>query len=65
MTPAHDDEFDAAVANGIFDLNPARDRILAELARVVRPDGQVFVAELILKAPLPETERVKERNWFA
>ena len=63
--PAHDDEFDAAVANGIFNLNPARDRILAELARVVRPGGRVYVAELILKAPLPETERAKEPNWFA
>ncbi len=62
--PAHD-EFDAAVANGIFNLNPARDRILAELARVVRPGGRVFVAELILKVPLPESERAKERNWFA
>lgn len=63
--PAQDDEFDVAVANGIFNLNPARDRIFAELARVVRPGGQVFVAELILTAPLPESERVNERNWFA
>ena len=63
--PARDAEFDAAVANGIFNLNPGRERIFAELARVVRPGGQAFVAELILKGPLPEGERGNERNWFA
>jgi len=63
--PARDAEFDAAVANGIFNLNPGRERIFAELARVVRPGGQAFVAELILKGPLPEGERRNERNWFA
>jgi arsenite methyltransferase len=40
--PARDAEFDVAVANGIFNLNPGRERIFAELARVVRPGGQAL-----------------------
>ncbi|MEK7730551.1 MAG: methyltransferase domain-containing protein, partial [Planctomycetota bacterium] len=63
--PLPDRSADIAIINGIFNLNPARDAIFAELARVVRPDGEVFVAELILIEPLPEDERASLTNWFA
>lgn len=57
--------FDAALVNGIFNLNPARRAIFAELARVLKPGGMAFVAELILKEPLPPDIRACEANWFA
>lgn len=57
--------FDAALVNGIFNLNPARRAIFAELARVLKPGGAAFVAELILKEPLPPDVRACEANWFA
>lgn len=63
--PLPDQSVDVAIVNGIFNLNPARDAIFGELARVVRPDGEVFVAELILIEPLPEDERASLTNWFA
>ena len=63
--PLPDRSMDVAIVNGIFNLNPARDAIFGELARVVRPDGEVFVAELILIEPLPEHERASLTNWFA
>mgnify|MGYP001581259316 FL=1 len=63
--PLPDRSVDVAIVNGIFNLNPARDAIFGELARVVRPDGEVFVAELILIEPLPEDERASLTNWFA
>jgi SAM-dependent methyltransferase len=56
---------DAALVNGIFNLNPNRAAIFAELARVVRPGGVVCGAELILTAPLPDTERGSPSSWFA
>jgi len=55
---------DVALVNGIFNLNPARSWIFAELARVVRPGGRVHAAELVLGGTLPEAERT-EANWFA
>src|ERR1700737_3503108 len=39
---------DMALVNGIFNLNPARAAIFQELARVVRPDGSVYSAGLLL-----------------
>lgn len=54
---------DVALVNGLFNLNPHRGAIFAELARVLRPGGVVFVAELIL-AGEQEAARTTS-NWFA
>lgn len=62
--PLADGSADVALVNGLFNLNPGRSRIMAELARVVRPGGRVHAAELVLRGPLPEAERT-EANWFA
>ena len=63
--PLDGDSVDVALVNGIFNLNPARDAIFGELARVVRPGGAVYAAELILKEPLPPEVQSSEANWFA
>lgn len=55
---------DVALANGLFNLNPTRKEILEELARVVRPGGTVYAAELTLSGPLPP-ERRGASDWFA
>ncbi len=63
--PMPDDSVDVAIINGIFNLNPARDAIFRELARVIRKGGSVFVAELILREPLPPETVMDPSNWFA
>lgn len=63
--PFDDGLIDVALANGIFNLNPARRAIFRELARVVRQDGAVYAAELILREPLPPEVQESEANWFA
>lgn len=63
--PLEADTIDVALVNGIFNLNPARDLIFAELARVMRPGGVVYAAEIILREPLPPETQASETNWFA
>lgn len=63
--PLEDRSMDVALINGIFNLNPDRAAIFRELARVLRPGGVVFAAELILREPLPPEERADPSNWFA
>jgi ubiquinone/menaquinone biosynthesis C-methylase UbiE len=63
--PVEDSSTDMVVVNGIFNLNPARDAIFRELARVMRPGGAVYAAELVLQGPLPRAVREGETNWFA
>ena len=63
--PLPDASVDVALVNGIFNLNPMREAIFAGLARVMKPGGKVFGAELILREPLPEDQRRDASNWFA
>jgi arsenite methyltransferase len=63
--PIADEQIDVVLVNGIFNLNPSRDAIFRELARIVRRGGTVFAAELILSSPLPAETRASESNWFA
>jgi len=63
--PIEDGGTEVALVNGIFNLNPAREAIFRELARVVRPGGAVYVAELILREPLPSEIQDSESDWFA
>ncbi len=62
--PLPAESVDAALVNGIFNLNPARSAIFGELRRVLRKGGSVYAAELILLGPLPEEQR-SAANWFA
>ena len=63
--PLPDDSIDVVLINGIFNLNPARDTIFAELGRIVRARGAVYAAELILLAPPPAGASCNATNWFA
>jgi len=55
---------DVALINGIFNLNRARQAIFSELARVLRPGGRAYAAELVLSRPLPP-QKQSESDWFA
>ena len=62
--PLPDGSVDIALVNGIFNLNTARAAIFRELARVVRPGGAVFAAELILRGSAP-AEPARLSDWFS
>ena len=63
--PIADGSIDVALVNGIFNLNPEREAIFRELARVLRQNGVVYAAELILREPLPAEVRNSPGNWFS
>ena len=63
--PIGDAKFDIVLVNGIFNLNPERETIFNELARVIREGGMVYASELILKAPLPLELQKSDASWFA
>jgi arsenite methyltransferase len=65
VLPIKSGSIDVALVNGIFNLNPARTAIFAELARVLRSGGVAYAAELVLREPLPPNIRGSETDWFA
>lgn len=63
--PVRSESIDIALVNGIFNLNPKREAIFHELARVIRDGGKLYAAELILKASVPPEIRENKNDWFA
>jgi arsenite methyltransferase len=63
--PVASASIDVALVNGIFNLNPARESIFRELARVLKPGGAAFAAELVLSSPLPSDVKQSDADWFA
>jgi SAM-dependent methyltransferase len=63
--PVGDSSIDVSLINGIFNLNPAREKIFGELARVMKPGGVVYSAELILRESLPADALPDDSDWFA
>jgi len=64
--PVDDASIDIVLANGIFNLNPDRDKIFKEINRVLHPEGAVYSAELILDEHPQDENTVCELNdWFS
>ena len=63
--PFDDGTFDVALVNGMFNLNPSREGLFRELARVIRPGGALYSAEIILCEPMDDAERKGLANWFS
>ena len=63
--PIPDETADVILVNGLFNLNPFRDQIFKELARVVKPGGVVYGAELILTKPQSNKKNCSLTEWFS
>lgn len=62
--PVRDNSVDWVVSNGIFNLSPEKEKILAEIHRVLKPKGHMLCSEIVLyHEPSPE-ERLNEDDWF-
>jgi arsenite methyltransferase len=63
--PFDDASFDAVISNGVFNLSPAKDRVFAEAARVLRPGGRLAFADIVSGRPLKERTRRDVELWAA
>ncbi|HWP59786.1 MAG TPA: methyltransferase domain-containing protein [Candidatus Acidoferrales bacterium] len=62
--PVRDNSVDCVVSNGIFNLSPQKERILAEIHRVLKPEGHVLSSEIVLDQEPSAEERLNEDDWF-
>jgi arsenite methyltransferase len=53
--PAETESFDCVISNGVINLSPEKDRVFAEVARVLRPGGRLAIADIVSEQQLKES----------
>jgi arsenite methyltransferase len=62
--PVPDASIDCVLANGIVNLSPDKSAVLREIARALKPDGRLVLAETTLCSPLPPDTVRDLEGWF-
>lgn len=53
--PGEEGAFDCVISNGVINLSPEKDRVFAEVARVLRPGGRLAIADIVSEQQLKES----------
>ncbi len=61
--PVPDGWADVVISNGVINLSPAKDRVFAEIFRVLRPGGRVQIGDITVDREVPEEARRDIDLW--
>ena len=62
--PFPDNDFDAVISNGVFNLTLDKEKALQEAHRVLKPGGRLMLADMVLVTALPPDRAGKVENWY-
>ncbi len=62
--PFPDNDFDAVISNGVFNLTVNKAKALQEAHRVLKPGGRLMLADMVLVAALPSDRQDQIANWY-
>lgn len=63
--PFEDESFDVVVSNGVVNLSAEKDRVFAEVRRVLRPDGRLALSDISSEQRLSEGIKADAELWAA
>ncbi len=63
--PFDDESFDAVISNGVINLSPDKEKVFAEIARVLKPKGKMAIADIVTEKQLPENIVCNSTLWAA
>jgi ubiquinone/menaquinone biosynthesis C-methylase UbiE len=59
------ESFDCVISNGVFNLASDKDRVFAEVSRLLKPGGRLAIADIVTELPLPESVVCSTDLWAA
>lgn len=63
--PFADASFDVVISNGVINLCPDKEKVFAEVARVLKPKGRMAIADIVTEKQLPENVVCNSTLWAA
>ena len=63
--PFADADFDVVISNGVINLCPDKEKVFAEVARVLKPKGRMVIADIVTEKQLPENVVCNSTLWAA
>jgi SAM-dependent methyltransferase len=57
--------FDVVISNGVVNLSPAKHRVFAEVARVLRPGGRLALADIVTERQITARTACQAELWAA
>jgi SAM-dependent methyltransferase len=63
--PVEEASVDYVISNGVLNLAPDKHKVLSEIHRVLRPGGQLYLADVLLQRELAPEARKDPDLWAA
>ena len=63
--PVDDETVDIVISNGVLNLAPDKRIVLAEMYRVLKPGGRIYLADVVVQRELTEQTRQNPDLWAA
>ncbi|NSW82638.1 MAG: arsenite methyltransferase [Syntrophothermus sp.] len=63
--PLPDDSCDVVMSNCVINLSPDKEKALAEVYRVLKPQGRLCIADIVSVKPVPESARELASLWVS
>lgn len=57
--------FDVVISNGVINLSPEKEKVFAEIGRVLKPKGRMVIADIVTEKQLPENVVCNSTLWAA
>lgn len=61
--PVDDGWADVVISNGVLNLMPDKDAALREMARVLKADGRLQIADILVEKPVPDSAKQQIELW--
>jgi len=63
--PIQSRSIDVVISNGVLNLSPDKPRVMSEIARVLKPGGRLFLADVVVQRELSLKSRSNPDLWAA